>query len=238
VTNLSFARAQMGLSLAFHIVFAAAGVALPLLMVISDLRWLRTGDEHYLTLSRRMAKGTAILFAVGAVSGTVLSFELGLLWPQFMGTFGGVIGLPFGLEGFAFFTEAIFLGLYLYGRGRVSRGLHLFSGLAVAASGAASAFFVVLVNAFMNLPTGFKLEGGRAVAVDPLAAMFSPPWAHEVVHVLLSSYQATAFLMAGLHALLLLRHPGMPSSARRSGSRRRWRASAPSFSSSPGIARR
>jgi cytochrome d ubiquinol oxidase subunit I len=205
VTNLLFARAQMGLSLAFHIAFAAAGVALPLLMVLADIKYLRTRDPEYLALSKRMAKGTAILFAVGAVSGTVLSFELGLLWPRFMGTFGEVIGLPFALEGFAFFTEAIFLGIYLYGRGRVSERFHLFSGIAVAVSGAASAFFVTLVNAAMNLPAGFRMENGKPVDVDPIAAMFSPSWAHQVVHVLLSSYQSTAFLMAGIHALFLLK---------------------------------
>ena len=133
---LTYARAQMGLSLAFHIVFAAVGIGLPLLMVIADVLWLRTRDRDYLELSKRLAKGTSVLFAVGAVSGTVLSFELGLLWPSFMGAFGPVIGLPFALEGFAFFTEAIFLGIYLYGRGRVSERLHLFSAVAVAASGA------------------------------------------------------------------------------------------------------
>jgi cytochrome d ubiquinol oxidase subunit I len=128
VTDLLYARAQMGLSLAFHIVFAAAGVALPVLMVLSDLKARRTGDADYRLLSQKLAKGTAILFAVGAVSGTVLSFELGLLWPEFMGQYGEVIGLPFSLEGVAFFTEAIFLGIYLYGRERVSPRLHLFSG--------------------------------------------------------------------------------------------------------------
>ena len=128
MTDLLYARAQMGLSLAFHIVFAAAGVAMPVLMVISDWKARRTGDADYRLLSQKLAKGTAILFAVGAVSGTVLSFELGLLWPEFMGRYGEVIGLPFALEGVAFFTEAIFLGIYLYGRERVSPGLHLFSG--------------------------------------------------------------------------------------------------------------
>ena len=129
---LTYARAQMGLSLAFHIVFAAVGVALPALMVIADVLWLRTRDADYLELAKRLAKGTSILFAVGAVSGTVLSFELGLLWPRFMGTFGEAVGLPFALEGFAFFTEAIFLGIYLYGRGRVSERFHLAAGVAVA----------------------------------------------------------------------------------------------------------
>jgi cytochrome bd ubiquinol oxidase subunit I len=193
-----YARAQMGVSLAFHIVFAAAGVALPLMMVIADVLHRRTGDAEYLLLSKRLAKGTAILFAVGAVSGTVLSFELGLLWPRFMGTFGEAIGLPFALEGFAFFTEAIFLGIYLYGRGKVSPRLHLFSGVVVAVSGAASAFFVTLVNAFMNGPPN---------SLDPVAAMWSPAWPTQVVHVLVSSYQATAWAMAGISAWLLLRDP-------------------------------
>jgi cytochrome d ubiquinol oxidase subunit I len=205
---LTYARAQMGLSLAFHIVFAAMGVALPLLLVLSDLRWLRTRDPDYLELSKRLAKGTGILFAVGAVSGTVLSFELGLLWPRFMGTFGEAIGLPFALEGFAFFTEAIFLGIYLYGRGRVSERFHLMSGVAVAVSGAASAFFVTLVNAFMNDPVGVAETGrGGALTFEPLRAMWSPSWPYQTVHVLLSCYQATAWAMVGIHAFFLLRDP-------------------------------
>jgi cytochrome d ubiquinol oxidase subunit I len=187
----------MGISLAFHIVFAAAGVALPALMVIADVAHRRTRDPQYLLLSKQLAKGTSILFAVGAVSGTVLSFELGLLWPGFMARFGESIGLPFALEGFAFFTEAIFLGIYLYGRDRVSPRLHLASGIVVAVSGAASAFFVTLVNAFMNGPGGS----------DPVAAMWSPSWPYQVVHVLLSCYQATAWAMVGIHGFVLLRDP-------------------------------
>lgn len=206
--DLLYARAQMGMSLAFHIIFAAAGIALPLLMVLSDLKARRTGDADYTVLSRKLAKGTAILFAVGAVSGTVLSFELGLLWPDFMGTYGEVIGLPFALEGTAFFTEAVFLGIYLYGRERISPGLHLFSGVMVALSGAASAFFVTLVNTFMNHPAGFTPTAGGPVNVDPLAAMFSPGWQHQTAHTLLACYQASAFAMAGIHAFVLLRHPG------------------------------
>jgi cytochrome d ubiquinol oxidase subunit I len=208
VEPLTYARAQMGLSLAFHIVFAAVGIGLPLLMVVADVLWLRTRDRDYLELTKRLAKGTSILFAVGAVSGTVLSFELGLLWPSFMGTFGPVIGLPFAFEGFAFFTEAIFLGIYLYGRGKVSERFHLFAGIVVAVSGAASAFFVTLVNAFMNLPAGLRVEGGRVVGFDPVAAMWSPSWRHQTVHVLIASYQATAFAMVGIHAALLLRDGG------------------------------
>lgn len=205
--DLLYARAQMGLSLAFHIVFASAGVALPLLMVLADLRYARTGDRDYRTLSEKLAKGTAVLFAIGAVSGTVLSFELGLLWPRFMGSFGEVIGLPFTLEGFAFFTEAIFLGIYLYGRERVSPGLRLFAGVMVAVSGAASAFFVTLVNAFMNDPAGIRWVSGAVLDADPIAAMFSPGWKTQTLHVLLASYQASAFAMLGIHALVLLKHP-------------------------------
>jgi len=204
---LTYARAQMGLSLAFHMAFASAGVALPLFMVIYDVMYKRTGDPIWDALARRMAKGTSILFAVGAVSGTVLSFELGLLWPRFMGMFGEIVGLPFAMEGFAFFTEAIFLGIYLYGRDRIPPKLHLFAGVMVAASGLLSAFFVTLVSSCMNLPAGFTMLGGKPTDIDPLAAMFSPPWPHQTVHALLACYQATAFALSGIHAAVLLRHP-------------------------------
>src|SRR5205807_7693018 len=160
MSDLLAARSQMAVSLAFHIVFAMVGIAMPVLMVVAERRWQVTGQDVYLDLARRWAKGTAILFAVGAVSGTVLSFELGLLWPRFMEFSGAIIGMPFSLEGFAFFTEAIFLGIYLYGRNRVSPRLHFASAVAVSVSGAASAFFVVLANAWMNTPAGFPLRRG------------------------------------------------------------------------------
>src|SRR5213079_1682181 len=167
----------------------------------------RTGDAAYLELAKRWARGTAILFAVGAVSGTVLSFELGLLWPGFMGLAGSIIGMPFSLEGFAFFTEAIFLGVYLYGWDRISPRAHLGAGVAVALSGAASGIFVVLANAWMNAPTGFELVGGRAVNVDPLAAMASPAAFPQALHMTLAAYAATGFAVAGIHAFLLLKDP-------------------------------
>jgi cytochrome d ubiquinol oxidase subunit I len=198
----------MGTSLAFHIVFAAIGVALPLLMVIAEWRHLRTGRPEYLDLTHRWAKGAAILFAVGAVSGTVISFELGLLWPGFMRFAGPIIGMPFSLEGFAFFAEAIFLGIYLYGWGRVSPRLHLAAGVVVLVAGATSAFFITLANAWMNHPAGFDLVVGKATNVDPIAAMFPDGWGPEVVHVLLSCYAATGFAVAGIHAWGLLRDRG------------------------------
>ena len=200
------ARSQMAMSLAFHIIFAAVGIGMPLLMVIAEALWLRTRDHTYLVLAKRWAKGTAILFAVGAVSGTVLSFELGLLWPGFMQFAGAIIGMPFSLEGFAFFTEAIFLGIYLYGWQRVSPRAHLLAGVLTALSGALSGVFVVTANAWMNTPTGFRLVDGRPVEIDPIAAMFNPSWFQQTLHMTIAAYLATAAAVAGIHAFLLLRH--------------------------------
>ncbi len=159
MNDFFFARSQMAMSLAFHIVFAALGIGMPLLMAIAEGMYLRTRQPEYLDLSKRWSKGTAILFAVGAVSGTVLSFELGLLWPAFMAKAGAIIGMPFSLEGFAFFTEAIFLGVYLYGWKRLPPFWHWLSGLLVAVSGILSGIFVVTANAWMNSPAGFKIVG-------------------------------------------------------------------------------
>lgn len=205
MTEVLFARAQMAISLGFHIVFASVGVAMPVLMVIAEVLWRRTGEALYLDLTRRWSKGTAVLFAVGAVSGTVLSFELGLLFPTFMRHAGAVIGMPFSLEGFAFFTEAIFLGIYLYGWQRVGPALHIASGVLVALSGMASAVFVIIANAWMNVPRGFRLEEGRMVDIDPIAAMGSPFVAHEVAHMLAAAYLSTAFAAAAMHAFAILR---------------------------------
>ena len=207
MSDLFAARTQMALSLGFHIVFAEIGIAMPLMMVLAERRWRRSGDELYLQLAKRWAKGTAILFAVGAVSGTVLSFELGLLWPRFMELAGPVIGMPFSLEGFAFFTEAIFLGVYLYGWDRISPRAHMTSGVIVAVSGAASAGFVVTGNAWMNTPTGLFMSGTQIERVDPIAGMLNPSTFQQVVHMLLASYAATGLAVAGIHALLLRRRP-------------------------------
>src|SRR5215471_340116 len=204
--NLLTARSLMGLTLAFHIIFAAIGVSLPLMMTIAEWRWRRTNDPAYLLLAKRWAKGTAILFAVGAVSGTVLSFELGLLWPRFMQLAGPIVGLPFSLEGFAFFTEAIFLGVYLYGWDRIPRTAHLAAGVIVAVSGAASAVFVVMVNAWMNTPTGITMSGGAVASVDPIAGMFNPSTLQQTIHMLLAAYAATGLAVAGIHATVLLRN--------------------------------
>lgn len=203
MSNLLAARLQMAISLGFHIIFAVIGIALPLMMVIAEALWLRTGDPDYRDLARSWARGAAILFAVGAVSGTVLSFELGLLWPHFMQFSGPIIGLGFGLEGFAFFTEAIFLGIYIYGWERVPPRAHLLAGLIVAASGAASGILVVAVNAWMNTPAGFLLAGKEATNIDPMAALLNPSMLAETLHMTLAAYAATGFMVAGVHAIYL-----------------------------------
>jgi cytochrome d ubiquinol oxidase subunit I len=205
--DLLAARSQMGMSLAFHIIFAVVGIGMPALMVIAEYRWRRTGDAGYLELAKRWARGTAILFAVGAVSGTVLSFELGLLWPEFMKQAGAIIGMPFSLEGFAFFTEAIFLGVYLYGWDRISPRAHVLAGVMVAVSGALSGIFVVIANAWMNTPRGFTLLDGKFTNVDPIAAMMTPAAFPQTLHMTLAAYAATGFAVAGIHAAMLLRDP-------------------------------
>jgi cytochrome d ubiquinol oxidase subunit I len=208
MADLLAARLQMAISLGFHIVFAVAGIAMPVLMAIAEYRWLRHRQEVDLLLARRWAQGTAILFAVGAVSGTVLSFELGLLWPGFMAFAGPIFGLPFALEGFAFFVEAIFLGVYLYGWDRVPPWSHWLAGVLVAMSGALSGVFVVIANGWMNTPTGFRVVDGRAVDIDPIGAMRNPAAFSEVLHMMLAAYVAIGFAVAAIHAFMLRRQPG------------------------------
>jgi cytochrome d ubiquinol oxidase subunit I len=207
MSQLLAARLDMAFSLGFHILFAAAGIAMPLFMVIAEWRWWRGDDDVDRELTRRWLRGTAILFAVGAVSGTVLSFELGLLWPNFMRWAGPVIGMPFSLEGFAFFLEAIFLGVYLYGWDRVPRGAHWFAGVVVAVSGCLSGLFVVCANAWMNTPAGFKMVNGKPVDIDPIAALLNPGAAHQAIHMTIAAYLAIAAAACGIHAWMLLKRP-------------------------------
>ena len=198
----------MGMSLVFHIVFATLGIGLPVLMAISEWLFLRTRRPVFLELSKRWSHGAAILFAVGAVSGTVLSFELGLLWPGFMEKAGAIIGMPFSLEGFAFFTEAIFLGLYLMGWNRLPPFVHWLCGLLVAVSGILSGIFVVIANSWMNSPSGFKIVDGKINDIDPIAAMLNPAASHEVLHMTLAAFVATGFAVAAIHAFFVLRDRG------------------------------
>jgi cytochrome d ubiquinol oxidase subunit I len=206
MSDLMAARTQMATSLGFHIVFAALGMGLPLLLVIAEGLYLRTGNTTYLALAKRWSKAFAILFAVGAVSGTILSFELGLLWPRFMEYAGGIFGMPFSAEGFAFFVEAIFLGIYLYGWNRLSPRAHWLSGIPIAISGALSGIFVVAANAWMNSPSGFEIDAnGQPYDIDPVAAMFNDAWFQQALHMWIAAYVATAFGVAGVYAWGILR---------------------------------
>jgi cytochrome bd ubiquinol oxidase subunit I len=203
--DLVAARSQMALSLGWHIVLACFGVGMPAVTLLAEWRGLRTGDLNYRLLARRWARAMGLLFAVGAVSGTILSFEMGLLWPGLMGTYGQVIGLPFAMEGIAFFIEAIFLGIYLYAWDRLPPRVHLVTGLPVVVAGVASAFFVVTANAWMNAPTGFDTVAGRVVSVDPWAAMFNPATPSETTHLILAAFMVSGFGMASVYAVAMLR---------------------------------
>lgn len=203
--DLGAARMQMALSLGWHIVVACLGVGMPAITLLAEWRGHRTGDLTYRLLARRWARAMGVLFAVGAVSGTILSFEMGLLWPGLMGTYGEVIGLPFSLEGIAFFIEAIFLGIYLYAWDRMPPVQHMLSGVPIVVAGVASAFFVVTANAWMNQPTGFDAEDGRIVSVDPWAAMFNPATPPQTVHMILAAFMVAGFLMASVYAVAMLR---------------------------------
>ncbi len=205
VANPVAARSQMGFSLGWHIVLACLGVGLPALVVFAEWRGLRTGDVAYRLLARRWAKVLGVLFAVGAVSGTILSIELGVLWSGLMSHYGQVMGLPFAIEGIAFFIEAIFLGIYLYGWDRLPPRVHLLSGIPIIVAGIASAFFVVCANAWMNTPTGFTVSGGRITRVDPWSAMFNPATGPETTHMILAALMVTGFLVASVYAVAILR---------------------------------
>ena len=204
-TNRAFASAQMGFSLGWHIVLASFGVGFPILVLYAEWKARRSGDPLYLLLARRWAKVMGVLFAVGAVSGTILSFELGILWPGLMSRFGAIFGFPFTLEGFAFFIEAIFLGIYLYGWDRLTPRAHLLTGVPVALAGVASAWFVVTANSWMNDPTGFRLVGGRVTEVDPWAGILNPATPTETTHMILAAYMVTGFGVAAVYAAAMLR---------------------------------
>jgi len=174
LSPLSAARVETGFSLAFHIVFAVFGVGLPWLLLVTEGRWLRTGDPVWRAITKKWTRVMAVLFAIGAVSGTVISFEFGLLWPAFMAKYGGVLGLPFTLEAFAFFAEAIFMGLYLYGWKRLSPLAHWLTLWPIAIAGTLSTLFIVTANSWMNVPTGVVEQGGKVVSAEPLAPLTGP----------------------------------------------------------------
>jgi cytochrome d ubiquinol oxidase subunit I len=200
------ARQMQALSFAVHIPLVAFGIALPVMVLVVEWLYLRTGDELYRRIARRWTRVMAALFAAGVVTGTILSFEMGLLWPAFTGTFGSVFGLGFAIEGFAFFLEAIFIGIYIYGWNRLSPRAHFASGIPIAITGLLGSMMVIAVNGWMNHPTGFRLVGGRAVDVHPVDALFGNSYFwHELVHMYLAAYMVTGFLVAGAYAFGRLR---------------------------------
>ncbi|MBB5395000.1 cytochrome ubiquinol oxidase subunit I [Mucilaginibacter sp. AK015] len=203
--NFMAARSQMALSLGFHIIFSCIGMVMPFFMAVSHFLWLRTGNPVYRNVTKAWSKGVAIFFATGAVSGTVLSFELGLLWPTFMKHAGPIFGMPFSLEGTAFFIEAIALGFFLYGWSRFNRWFHWFTGIVVGISGLLSGVLVVAANAWMNTPAGFDVVNGKYINIDPIKAMFNPAWFSQALHMSIAAFAATGFAVAGVHALMIMR---------------------------------
>jgi len=205
-SNLLAARNQMGFTLGFHIVLACFGVAFPAMMLIAEWRGRKHNDEAALRLARNWSKGVAVLFAVGAVSGTVLSFEFGLLWPRFMDRFGDAFGIAFAIEGIFFFLEAIFIAIYIYGWNRLSPRAHMWAAVPIVISGVGGAFSVIAANSWMNQPQGFTLDStGHVTDVKPFEVIFNPASGYEFFHMFLAAYMVTGFLLASVYAVGMLR---------------------------------
>jgi cytochrome d ubiquinol oxidase subunit I len=203
---LDQARQMQALSFAAHIPLVAFGISFPAMVLFVEWLYLRTGDPLYRTLARRWTRVMAALFAVGVITGTILSFEMGLLWPNFTATFGGVFGLGFAIEGFSFFMEAIFIGIYVYGWARLSPRAHFASGIPIIITGFTGSLTVISVNAWMNHPGGFQLRGGRVIDIHPLKALFANSYLwHELIHMYIAGYIVSGFLVAGAYAFARLR---------------------------------
>jgi cytochrome d ubiquinol oxidase subunit I len=205
-SNLLAAREQMAFTLGFHIVLSCLGVALPATILVANYLGLKRGDDDAMELARRWSKAMAITFAVGAVTGTVLSFEFGLLWPRFMDRFGAAFGIAFAIEGIFFFCEAIFLAIYIYGWKRLGGWAHFWSGVPMVVTGIGGAFAVVAANSWMNQPQGFTLNGaGKVVDTDPLKVLINPATGYEVPHMILAAYMVVGFLVASVYAAGMLK---------------------------------
>ena len=205
-TNLLAARNQMGFTLGFHIVLACMGVAFPAMMLIAEYHGRKKDDPDALRLARNWSKAVAVLFAVGAVTGTVLSFEFGLLWPRFMDRFGDAFGIAFAIEGIFFFLEAIFIAIYIYGWDRLSPKAHMWSAVPIVIAGVGGAFSVIAANAWMNQPQGFDLDAaGNVTDVRPFEVLFNPATGYEFFHMFLAAYMVTGFLVASVYAVGMLK---------------------------------
>ncbi|HEY0391159.1 MAG TPA: cytochrome ubiquinol oxidase subunit I [Solirubrobacterales bacterium] len=205
-SNLLAAREQMAFTLGFHIVLASLGVALPATILVANYIGLRRDDADAIELAQRWSKAMAVTFAVGAVTGTVLSFEFGLLWPRFMDRFGAAFGIAFAIEGLFFFTEAIFLAIYIYGWKRLSGWAHFWAGVPMVVTGIGGAFSVVAANSWMNQPQGFTLDAaGRVVDTNPIEILFNRATGYEVPHMILAAYMVVGFLVASIYAAGMLK---------------------------------
>src|ERR1700754_2577232 len=205
------ARQMQALSFAVHIPLVCFGIAFPAMVLFMEWLHQRTGDEVYRTIARRWTRIMVALFAVGVITGTILSFEMGLLWPNFMATFGSVFGLGFAIEGFSFFMEAIFIGIYVYGWGRLSPRAHFWSGIPIVITGFTGSWVVIAVNAWMNHPSGFTLVGGKVTQVHPWHALFANTYLwHELIHMYLAGYIVTGFVVAACYSVGRLRGRGTP----------------------------
>jgi cytochrome bd ubiquinol oxidase subunit I len=199
------ARQMQAMSFAIHIPLVCFGIAFPAMVLFLEGLWLRTGDPLYKAMAKRWSHAMAVLFAIGVVTGTILSFELGLLWPEFMATFGDVFGVAFGLEGFSFFIEAIFIAIYVYGWDRLSDRTHALCGIPVVISGFTGSLFVISVNGWMNDPTGFKIANGKVTDIAPFKALFNDNFWHELIHMYLAGFIVTGFVVAAIYATGWLR---------------------------------
>src|ERR687886_1971851 len=198
--DLFQARQMQALSLGVHIPIVCFGIAFPAMFVFVEGLYLRTADKTYKALAKRWSKVALILFAVGVVTGTILSFDFGLLWPNFMATFGEVFGIAFGLEGISFFVEAIFMAIYVYGWDRLSDRAHFLTGIPVVIAGFTGSFNVIAVNGWMNQPTGFDVVNGRVVNPRPWEALLNDNMWHELIHMYLAGYLVAGFVVAGVYA--------------------------------------
>src|SRR3954447_12494338 len=203
--DLIEARQMQALSLAVHIPIVCFGIAFPAMFLFVEGLYLRTGDLTYKALAKRWSKVALIIFAVGVVTGTILSFEFGLLWPAFMAKFGEVFGIAFALEGISFFVEAIFMAIYVYGWDRLSPRGHFLTGVPIVLSGFAGSFNVIAVNGWMNDPQGFRLQNGRVVEAQPWHALINDNMWHELIHMYVAGYIVAGFLVAGVYAAAWLR---------------------------------
>lgn len=203
---VTWARSQMAFTLAFHIILVPLGVSWAAMTLIANYRGIKHGEKDALRLAQRWSKYMAVTFAVGAVTGTVLSFEFGLLWPKFMGQWGEAFGVPFAFEGIFFFTEAIFIAIYIFGWRRLKPWTHFWSGVPVVIAGIFGSISVVAANAWMNAPQGYTLDAAGAVdSVDPIAVIFNPSMPLQAAHMVIAAYMVGGFLIASVYAFALLR---------------------------------